>query len=56
MFRRNREAPISPPDKKIIAEADEVLRQHRDTVARVKTILEREVERIDKYLTKKAGA
>lgn len=56
MFRRKTDAPMGD-NKKAIEAADAVLREHRDTVARVNNILAEEVKRIDKYLsTKKAGA
>ena len=51
MFNRRREIKVPPPpEAKSLADADAVLREHRSTIVKVKTILEREVEKIDRYL------
>ena len=51
MFNRRRAIKVPPPpDAKSLENADAVLREHRTTIIRVKTILEREVEKIDRYL------
>jgi hypothetical protein len=51
MFRRRRQINVPPPPEvEKLEHADEVLREHRSTIIRVKNILEAEVRRIDKYL------
>jgi hypothetical protein len=53
VFQRRREIKVPPPpDIERIDNANKVLIEHRKTLIRVRSILEREVERIDKYLEK----